>query len=85
MDLNNFLRQTVNILADLFSLLIFIRVILSWFPNEAGRLQLFLRQTTEPILAPVRRLLPSFGMLDLSPLLVLLLIDLLRKMINSYL
>ena len=37
----------------------------------------FLYRVTEPVLAPVRRILPSFGAVDLSPFVVLLLIDLL--------
>ena len=35
----------------------------------------FLNRLTEPVLAPVRRILPSFGNIDLSPLVVLLLIQ----------
>jgi YggT family protein len=54
-------------------LLIFGRIILSWFdPTNRSPVAEFLYQMTEPILAPIRRLLPQTGMLDFSPLVVLI-------------
>jgi YggT family protein len=54
-------------------LLVLGRVLISWFdPTGNSRLAGILYQATEPILAPVRRVLPPAGMLDLSGLLVLL-------------
>lgn len=61
-------------------LLIFGRVIMS-FVDPTGRNQIsaFLIQTTEPILGPVRRLLPQTGMFDFSPLIVLLILGVLWR------
>ena len=55
--------------------LIFGRMIMSWV-DPAGRNQIsaFLFQTTEPILAPVRRMLPQTGMIDWSGFIVLIII-----------
>lgn len=62
-----------GILLVLLWLLVLGRVLLSWFdPTGTSALGRFLVQATEPILAPVRRLLPQTGMFDLSGLLVLL-------------
>ena len=67
--LANFLRFVLIGL----EVLIFARVLLSWVdPGGRGAIAGFVVQTTEPILAPVRRFLPRSGMLDLSPLVVLL-------------
>ena len=56
-------------------LLILARVILSWIdPGGRSRFAAFVIGTTEPILAPIRRVLPRTGMLDLSPLIVLLIL-----------
>lgn len=85
MEFVYFLKQTLNILADLLSMLILLRVILSWFRHEATGLMSLLYQVTEPIIAPIRRVLPSFGMLDLSPLIAMLLIEVFRTLINSLL
>jgi YggT family protein len=63
-------------LLNLFSLAIFARAILSFFPISpsspmAGVVQ-FLYRITEPVLAPIRRVLPPMGGLDLSPLVVII-------------
>ena len=58
------------------------RVLLSWF-DPAGRSQLgrFVYSATEPILAPIRRLLPPTGGLDLSPLVVLVVLSILWQVV----
>lgn len=65
--------------AEVYSLLILARILLSWFPiNPSGPMGQFLRWVhvaTEPVLALVRRSLPAFGPLDLSPLVVLLFLN----------
>ena len=54
------------------------RVFLSWF-DPAGRSQAgsFVIAATEPILAPIRRVLPASGAVDFSPLVVLIVLSLL--------
>ncbi len=67
------LIDIVNIVFELFSLLMLARIIMSWFnPNPYNPIVQFLHNTTEPILAPVRRRLPPMGMFDFSPLVVLI-------------
>ncbi|MFH0821025.1 MAG: YggT family protein [Candidatus Peregrinibacteria bacterium] len=56
---------------------ILLRILISWIsPDPSSRLNQFLFQITEPLLAPIRNLLPRTGMIDFSPLLVFLLLDL---------
>jgi YggT family protein len=83
----NFPQQTVNILLDILSVLIVIRVLMSWFVQHPERhaLARFIMDTTDPIIKPIRRALPRMGMLDLSPLVVLILIELIRSLLNSIL
>ena len=56
------------------------RVLLS-FVDPAGRSRFapFILSTTEPLLAPIRKLLPRTGMLDLSPLVVLIILSVLWR------
>lgn len=55
--------------------LIFGRMIMSWIdPMGRNQVSAFLYQTTEPILGPVRRMLPQTGMIDWSGFIVLILI-----------
>jgi YggT family protein len=77
--LMNFLRFVLYGL----ELLILARVLLSWVdPAGRGRLAAFIIQTTEPILAPVRRALPRTGMFDLSPLIVILVLGVILRALN---
>jgi len=67
---------------QLYAFVIFGRVILSWFPVSEGSalegIDTFLRMLTEPILGPLRRLIPSLrvgGMaIDLSPMILIFVI-----------
>ena len=69
---------------QLYVVCIFARILLSWFPISQGSamesIEAFLRMLTEPVLGPLRRALPPVrlgGMgLDLSPMIVLLVIEL---------
>jgi YggT family protein len=71
-------------LAQLYMLALFLRIVLSWFPISPGGAMAgifsFLYSITEPVLGPVRRMLPPVGMggmgLDLSPIIVLLVLQL---------
>ena len=61
-------------------LMVFARVILSFVaPGGRGPVAGFVISTTEPVLAPVRKLLPQTGMLDFSPWIVCLVIGLVLK------
>ena len=70
-----FIRNFVELLAVGLTVLVLGRVLVSWV-DATGRSQVarFLIQTTEPILAPIRRILPNTGMLDLSPMILILLL-----------
>jgi YggT family protein len=76
-------------LLDAYLIIIFARIILSWFPVEPGSglasVYGFLYSITEPVLGPIRRVIPPMGMggmgLDLSPMIVLLVISILRSRI----
>lgn len=66
---------------QVYTWVIVARVILSWVnPNPRNELLLWVIRLTEPVLGPLRRLVPIAG-LDLSPLLAWLLIQLLMRLI----
>jgi YggT family protein len=72
------LIEFVRWLLQLYSYVIIAAALISWVsPDPRNPIVLFLRQVTEPVLAPVRRLLPPWktGGLDLSPLIVLIAIQ----------
>jgi len=60
---------------SLYSLLIFIRIIFSWgMVSYSNRIMRFLVNTTEPLLGPLRRVIPPLGMMDISPIVAFLII-----------
>lgn len=63
----------------MYSLMIFMRIVLSWGVSPHNRLLHFLIRATEPVLGPFRRIIPPVGFFDLSPIVVLLLLDLLQR------
>jgi YggT family protein len=78
--MGTFVQTFVGAVLAVLWLLVLGRVLVSWFdPTGRSPLSSFLVQATEPILAPVRRLLPSTGMLDFSSLLVLLVLGALMR------
>ena len=67
-------------LITLYTVVLLLRVVMSWFPPSSSRgalatVQLWLYKLTEPVLAPIRRALPPMGGLDLSPMLLLIVLQ----------
>ena len=78
-----FARNFLELLVFIITILVFGRVLVSWVdPMGRNQISTFLIQTTEPILAPVRRILPPMGMLDLSPMIVLIVLTLLLRAVG---
>ena len=70
------------LLIDLFSLVLFVSVILSWLPlDQDNALVRGIRAATEPVLEPIRRVLPPVAGFDLSPMILLLGLRLLRMLL----
>jgi YggT family protein len=77
--------RAVCLLLQVFSAVLFARVIFEWIPIEEerplGRVRRVLRALTQPVLAPVRALVPPLRVgsvaIDLSPLILILLLNLL--------
>ena len=71
-------------LLGLYSWVIIAAALITWVsPDPRNPVVMFLRQVTEPVLAPVRRLLPPWktGGLDFSPLIVILAIQFVERVV----
>jgi YggT family protein len=75
----------VGLLVYVLTTAIFLRAIFSWFvpPGSDNPIMRFLRDITEPILAPLRRVLPSMGMLDLSPFVAMILLQVMGSIVTQ--
>lgn len=71
----------------LVSLLVVVRVVLSWVPSvDYGQpLIMLIVRITDPVLQPVRRVLPPMGGLDLSPVVAILLLNLAEQLLDRFL
>lgn len=87
------MAEMVDLLFTLIYLTILARIILtlvlSFMANDPPpglvNITQVLVQLTEPILAPIRRVLPNFGMLDFSPMVAILLLAFIHRLIASVL
>jgi YggT family protein len=80
--MSEYLISFVSLLLQVLSLAILFRVLLSWVdPMGNMRVSQILRDLTEPILAPIRSVLPSMGMFDFSPIVAMLLLQALGRLI----
>lgn len=83
------LFQTIDLALNLYTWILIASAIFSWlyafnvinssnrFVNSVGA---FLYNVTEPVLRPIRRIMPDLGGIDISPIVVLLLIFFLRSL-----
>lgn len=72
-------------LLGIFNLLIFARVIASWIVRDPTHpIMRFLYGITEPVLAPIRNIMPNMG-LDFSPIVAFLLINIITQILTSIL
>lgn len=69
-------------LISLYSLVVFAAVLLSWFPSARdNQIAHYIDAVTEPVFERVRRVVPPLGGLDLSPMIVLFALQLLRRIV----
>jgi YggT family protein len=69
-------------LIDLYSLVVLVAVILSWVPlDRRNPLVTITHALTEPVLAPIRNVLPPMAGLDLSPMILLFALQLFKNLL----
>ena len=73
----------INLLYYAIVILIFARIIMSYVQFGSYSLRLTIIRLTEPLLAPVRNILPSMGGFDFSPMVVLIAASLIRRLLFS--
>ena len=68
-----FVRVFFQLLVTVLWVMVIGRILLSWInPRFEGPVARFLFDTTEPLISPIRRVMPQTGMFDWAPLLLLL-------------
>lgn len=65
------------------SFIVLVDVILSYFLNPYNQVRAFLDRMVEPLLGPIRRIVPPIGGLDFSPLVLIIILQILDSVLSS--
>jgi YggT family protein len=76
-----YLVLLINFTAQAITLLMLAYAILSWVAKPWNQIRVFVDRISEPMLAPIRRVVPLVGMVDISPLVLILLVQLIARML----
>jgi YggT family protein len=78
-----YLVLLINFTAQAVTLLMLAYAILSWVAKPWNQIRLFVDRISEPLLAPIRRVVPLVGLVDISPLVLILLVQLIARVFVS--
>ena len=79
-----FFLRFVELLCEVLTLIILLRSLMSWItPGQTNLFTQVLFQITEPILGPIRRIMPKFGMVDFSPVVAIVILQIIIIIVNA--
>ena len=76
-----YLVLLINFTAQAITMLMLAYAILSWVAKPWNQIRVFVDRISEPMLAPIRRVVPLVGMVDISPLVLILLVQLIARIL----
>lgn len=79
------LIRGIDLITTLLFLLVLIHVIISYFMSPYHPFRMWVDRLVEPILAPIRRVVPLVGMFDFSPVILLVLIQIIGTILKRIL
>jgi YggT family protein len=83
-DVARFFLMFVSTLIYILNFAIIIRALMSWFnPSPDNPIVRFVIEITEPVLAPLRRIVPRIGMIDITPIVAILLMNVILQVLES--
>ena len=71
----------INFVANLLIILVIVDTVLSFFLSPYHPIRATVDRIVNPLLAPIRRIVPLVGMLDLSPLILIVLVEILSSIL----
>jgi len=85
MNIFYLLARIINLLANLIVLLIVVDTVVGYFLSPYHPLRQTLDRLVAPLLAPIRRIIPPVGMFDFSPLILIILVEVVSYALTSLL
>jgi YggT family protein len=77
--------RVINLLVTVITWLVIVKVILSYFMSPYHPIRESIDRIVEPLLEPIRRILPQTGMIDFSPLVLIILLQVLEVVLRNLL
>jgi YggT family protein len=82
--ISSYLLSFAYTLIYILNFAIIIRALMSWFnPSLENPVVRFVFEITEPVLGPLRRIIPRIGMIDISPIVAILLMNVILQVLES--
>jgi YggT family protein len=79
-----FLLYFISTLFFILQFAIIIRALMSWFnPSPENPIVRLVIEITEPVLSPLRRIVPKIGMIDITPIVAILLMNVIETMLRQ--
>jgi YggT family protein len=79
------LINLINLVSWLIVILVFLQVILSYIVSPYNSFRVFVDRIVEPLLTPIRRNVPTLGMFDFSPLVLIILVQIFATILTRLL
>ena len=77
------LADLIHRAIQMFILVVIIQAVLSYFMDPFHPVRKFIDQIVNPLLSPIRRILPPMGNLDLSPIVLIIILQILDRILTS--
>jgi YggT family protein len=76
-----FLITLINLIAQAITLLVIAQIILSYLMSPFHPIRKFIDDLVEPMLAPLRRVVPPVGMFDFTPMVLIIIVQLVARLL----
>lgn len=82
--MTTYILQALSWIIQFLIIVIFIRAIISWLPIDRGsQIFVILDRLSEPVIAPLRRIVPRLGRIDITPLVAIILLQILDSVVKQ--
>jgi YggT family protein len=79
------LAQVINMIANIYVWIVIASILLSYFVDPYHPIRQGVDNLVRPLLDPLRKVVPPVGMLDFSPLVLIILIQIVSRLLTSFL
>jgi YggT family protein len=83
--MSGFVYTVINLVILTITILVIGKVFLSYFMDPYHPIRLFIDRLVEPMLRPIRRIIPPIGMVDISPIVLIILVQVIGRLLISIL